>query len=615
MKEYEDNESEFEVEIDWDNIECPEEDIDEEVLERSYEWGLQDEEEEILGVNVNSDIEVKEIKNEPYEEEVEEEIVVEGVTSDIKVKEIKKEPKRHVWHITTDVVHPKTGQEILSEKRIRNVLSSRDGLITKWAYILHDKDRKPNGEVINPHWHIAIYMKDNKRSAEAVSKWFGIPSNFVNKSDIEKEGQDGSARLAFPRLVQYLDHRAEEGKYKYSSSEIKSNFDIEREIGKLGKKDIGSSRDNKKKDLKERWIYEVMYEGRRVREIYKECKGDREAAALYNGMRPQLKRARNEYLSNQPIPNRRYTILITGQGRIGKSTLANGLCRYLAGVPDDVSYKAPEWKDYVFQTGGSNVTFQNYDGQKVVLWDDQDCRGKHSTFTEQGKQSIKRMLDTDPKPQDVNIKFDSVELRNEWNIITTVTDARTFIESLVEGEYDENKRWIKSEDKGQAYGRFPFILIFTPNEEEDYDLSMWICDKFFGGDRSAVEWDGWRKSLKIVGNIPCLNQMMGNYEITEEERNKILRKCYIEPLMGEADSLLRGGYKGLPSGTRNIGADLTLGEIIEYPRSETEYEYSDMTKNKGLELSKNDKVIYRYVKVDEDNEKPYLEELYRRSNN
>ncbi|MFJ6002953.1 Rep family protein [Arthrobacter sp. NPDC092385] len=86
-------------------------------------------------------------------------------------------PRRfHAFKITQYLHHPDSGEALLTPAQLQAGLSRRS--ITKWAWAEHDQDRGGDGNLIPPHWHIAVQCKD-ARSREQIAEWFGVPLQLV----------------------------------------------------------------------------------------------------------------------------------------------------------------------------------------------------------------------------------------------------------------------------------------------------------------------------------------------------------------------------------------------------------------------------------------------------
>lgn len=77
-----------------------------------------------------------------------------------------------------------------------------------FAYILHDKDTKETGEIVEPHYHLLLVFK-NPRSFEAIQRVF--------------KGAHIEETLNIVSAVNYLIHNGKPKKYAYNKSTIVTN--------------------------------------------------------------------------------------------------------------------------------------------------------------------------------------------------------------------------------------------------------------------------------------------------------------------------------------------------------------------------------------------------------
>lgn len=110
-----------------------------------------------------------------------------------------KETRYYSWDIIT----------YLSEEEFVPILCEH---FASWAYIYHDKDVKEDGTPKEPHFHI-VGSKRNKSSFTAMLRLFDKGTQ--NTRFIGIKGQD-----EIKERYLYLDHRYEDGKYKYNASDI-----------------------------------------------------------------------------------------------------------------------------------------------------------------------------------------------------------------------------------------------------------------------------------------------------------------------------------------------------------------------------------------------------------
>lgn len=361
--------------------------------------------------------------------------------------------KARVFNIMQYENHPTTGEPLLDETTIIGALSHKS--IVRWTYICHDEDvyserdasddaEQVQGRVKPKHWHIVLqcsYAVD----VSVIAKWFGIPENFV---DVPK----GAG--AFLDCVQYLTHERDEqqalGKRLYPDEKVKANFDFRQELTERTERRLKYGRDLNPRD---QLRYEVMYKGLTLRQA-----AESEPIYYMNDI-SYLRKCRADFLQNRaPLPKYRINYYIDGLGGIGKSVACRALARSLyPDLPEDECY---------FEVGGKGVSFDGYDGEPVIIWNDNRAIDLILKF---GRGEVFDMLDTHPGKAKHNVKYDSVKLTNTYNIINGIESYTDFLAGLA-GEYrDRDGNFYFAEDKSQAHRRFPIILCL---HETDFDLLL-----------------------------------------------------------------------------------------------------------------------------------------------
>ena len=389
-------------------------------------------------------------------------------------------------------IHPDTGEILLTEDKIKIALLSHR-MIKRWAYVCHDKDvysvldeeqnsQHKAGQLKPRHWHIVIELGTRQIEICVIAKWFGIAENFV-------ETTKGAG--AFLDCVQYLTHeqikQQELGKRLYSDSEVKANFDFRAELTERDERKAKYGRDISEKDLIR---HKVLFEGYSLRRL---CS---ENPLAYQNDYSTLDKFRLKYITERaPMPRTRINYYVCGRGGIGKGLICKAIARCLYPEFDNDD-------DVFFEVGAKGVPFEGYDGQPVIIWND---RRAHDLLQELGGRSnVFNVFDTHPSRSKQNVKYSSVNLCNAVNIVNSVQDYREFLDGLA-GEYAEKSGNIqKSEDKGQSYRRFPFIV---PLHEEDFDLLM--NRGFYYGTK---EYEQYMEYLHIRGNMQKIAEMCGNNE-------------------------------------------------------------------------------------------------------
>lgn len=99
-----------------------------------------------------------------------------------------------------------------SEQEINEALKKQEHKIRAYAYITHDKDTDPNGELKQEHRHVLITLH-NATTPNAVIKWF---KKHTTQNVFAEPVEHGIASA-----YDYLTHANDPNKYQYSADDIK----------------------------------------------------------------------------------------------------------------------------------------------------------------------------------------------------------------------------------------------------------------------------------------------------------------------------------------------------------------------------------------------------------
>lgn len=438
-----------------------------------------------------------------------------------------------IFNIMQYEVNPITGEDLhFNETNIISALSHKT--FREWAYTYHDKDkytladettdrerlshefdelskRKPKtmakigkekyieknlvkraGTMKPLHWHITVRC-DNAIEISDVAKWFGVSENFV---DVPKgyRGRDG-----FIDCIRYQTHEDEKqialGKYRYPDEQIKSNFDWREAIANFIAR---ITKNGKVLDDREYVAHEVCYNGmtlRTVREKYPD---------VWVKDITILKKLRGDYLENLPVVTSRVNYYVCGKGRSGKGLLSRAIARTMfPGMTDD---------EIFFETGASNVTFEGYDGQPVIIWN--DCRSQDLIKKLGNRENVFNTFDTHPTKGKQNIKYGSISLVNVVNIVNSVQSYNDFLDGLA-GEYISHGEVFHAEDKRQSYERFPVIL---PIHAEDFEV-LFNRGYFYDWD----DFTQYRVEARIKSSLPKIARACdGNTDLQRQLEARVL---------------------------------------------------------------------------------------------
>lgn len=409
--------------------------------------------------------------------------------------------KFRIFNIMQYEQHPVTKEPLLNEDQIKIALAHKT--IKRWAYIKHDKDVYTEEDELNDseqkanskkgdHWHIVLEMKSNQMEISTIAKWFGIAENYVNY---------GKGHGAFLDCVEYLTHESEKqqelGKHRYDDSEVKANFNFREALQKRAERKLKYG-----KDLtdKEAMFQDVLLNGKTLIQCVEED------PLVYAENESKLKRLRLDYITRQNPPQTRINYYISGRGGLGKGLCSRALARSLF---PDIKHD----DELFFEVGANGSTFEGYDGQPVIIWN--DCRAIDLLTILNGRGNVFNVLDTHPTKARQNVKYSSVNLINTVNIINSVDSYLTFLDGLA-GEYKtKGGEQMKAEDKGQSYRRVPFIINL---HEDDFDLL--INKGFIEHNANFQEYEEY---LNIVGNFQKIRTALkNNEEMAKQIENKML---------------------------------------------------------------------------------------------
>lgn len=412
--------------------------------------------------------------------------------------------RARTFNIMQYEVHPKTGEPLLNEDTIKIALAHKS--IKRWAYIAHDKDvyserdeaddpEHKAGDVKPKHWHIVCWCQ-NAVEVYKIAEWFKIPENFV---DVPK-GQG-----AFLDCVEYLTHEHEDqqllGKQLYPDEAVHASpgFNFREEIDARIERRMKYG-----KDLSpiEQLRSEVLYNGMSLSVARRKSPID-----FMNDI-STLEKHRRRYLNKyMEMPKVRINIYIEGPGGIGKGLISRALAQQLAN-PDGTLLD----DEVYFEVGSGKTTFEGYDGQPVMIWN--DCRAETLLDKLGDRENVFNFFDTHPPKTAQNIKFDYTIPKNCINIINSVQSWKKFIEVL-SGEYTNKTGKHPAEDVSQSQRRFPLFLVL-----HEKDIDMGINKGVFFGTR---EYDQYIITRGIQGNAQrIVSQCGGNLILQRKHFHKVL---------------------------------------------------------------------------------------------
>lgn len=462
--------------------------------------------------------------------------------------------KKRVFNICQFFQNPRTGETLITDEgfeQIKTVLNKYKTL-KKWAWIIHeddvyteeDEDNNVNrltkeyhnlhkkeamteeyslgleeyikankwvyaGKPKPKHIHIVISTGTAAVDPVLISRWLGLPMNVIDYP---------YGTGAFLDCVEYLTHESEaeqaKGKHLYSDDCVVANFDWRAELTEKEKDRIRYGGYNL--STRDKFRYEVLYNGMTLKECAKLNRIN------YMEDIDRLRKYRIEYIRTQQPPVTRINYYICGRGGLGKGLMSRAIARALfPNLKDD--------EDIFFIVGAGNSTFEGYDGQPVIIWD--DFRASELLKTLGGRGNVFNVFDTHPTKQRQNVKFGSINLCNVVNIVNSVEPYLNFLNELA-GEYVlPNGERLTAEDKGQAFRRFPLII---PLHEEDFDL---LLNKGFLD--NTAEFEEFYEYKHIRGNLQKVRVACGN---NEEIARKIEMQT-VKPIAEKHKEVLESSIK------------------------------------------------------------------------
>lgn len=373
----------------------------------------------------------------------------------------------------------------ITEEQIEEGLDHR--AIKRYLWAWHNRDvyteedeatARPDqpikaGERKFQHADIVIDVP-NGQHTDVIARWFGVPEHRVK---VVHGGRSGFLQRAW-----YTPHESpkavEQGKTHYDDDEMHASpgFDFRREFNNLeeNRRKYGGSAAGM--TLADTMRMHVLVDGWSLKEA-------RDNDALtYSKIRSSLPPLRLDYLASQDPCPFRLNIYVDGGSGMGKSSFCEALAQSMFPAYDRPSFVIGN---------DERVTFDGYDGEPVIIWEEMRSSDFIFRFTRKGTLTL---FDTHPKPQSQQVKHGRIVLTNAINIINGIEPYETFLRGLA-GEYVD-KRGVQHlpEDVTQVYRRMPLILCI---HKTDFDVL--VNHGFMTDDLSAV--NQFHLYRKVTGGI------------------------------------------------------------------------------------------------------------------
>lgn len=401
-----------------------------------------------------------------------------------------REPFSNDWEDDRKTLKPGI-EPWITEEQIADGLNH--ATIKRWAWVWHDRDiyteqdeiadrtgRVKAGELKFKHAHIMLDIPA-KVPISTVARWFNVPPQQVTVM---------RGRGAFLDGVEYLPHESpravEQHKTHYDDDEIHASpgFDFRKELTDLQAHRAKYGKRSGEMTPADTMRMHVMHDGWNM----KQCRDD--DPLTYAKIRNSLPPLRLDYLLDAAPCPFRMNIYVDGPGGIGKTSF----CRFLAEM------MFPNVDSAYFTIGNDErVTFDGYDGQPAILWDDVRVSSLIRQF---GRDGVFRLLDPHPNKDSQQAKHSRVILCNVLNIINGIQPYEEFISGLAGNYTDRNGVKHAAEDENQAWRRVPLILCVRSD-----DFKVLINEGFVNDDLHSMKT--MRMYAQVRGSMKSMMEKLG----------------------------------------------------------------------------------------------------------
>ena len=359
----------------------------------------------------------------------------------------------------------------ITEEKIAEGLDHKT--IKRWAWVWHDRDiyteadeiagrngQVKAGERKFKHVHIMLDIPA-KVPISTVARWFGVSPQQV----LVMRG-----RGAFMDGVEYLLHESpravEQHKTHYDDDEIHASpgFDFRKELTDLQAHRAKYGKRAGEMTPADTMRMHVLHDGWTM----KRCRDD--DPLTYAHIKTTLPPLRLDYLLDQPPCGFRLVVYVDGPGGIGKTSF----CRYIA-----QAFFPNEDSPYFAVGNDERVTFDGYDGEPVVIFNEVRASGLIKQF---GREGVFRLLDPYPDKDAQQAKHSRVILCNKITILNGIEPYASFISGLAGNYTDRFGVQHEAEDENQAWRRVPLILCVRMD-----DFTVLVNKGFVDDDLSSIK--------------------------------------------------------------------------------------------------------------------------------
>ncbi|WP_019299400.1 Rep family protein [Lactococcus garvieae] len=237
----------------------------------------------------------------------------------------------------------------------------------KVAMIVHDKDKKWNDKLIEPHIHVYVELP-TKRSIERIADRIGISQHFI-------EYPKGKNRFFPFNEKAYLIHAQQPDKYQYEVNEVETfeTIDYEQFVLENEKEFLKRSATVRYKTIDEsldlifdkvlfgKITYDEIMEDETLYRLY--ANNEQKFISAFNSFAQYKARKTLKALKNKEF--KMSVIYIQGKSGIGKSHLAGEIVEKICEESEKLSYEGVS----VYSASASNP-FDEYKGEEILLLDD-----------------------------------------------------------------------------------------------------------------------------------------------------------------------------------------------------------------------------------------------------